>query len=165
LVRGRLTIDNVSTVEGNRGTTTATFHVRLPPASPVEVTVRYRTADGSATAGTDYAANAGTLTFPAGTTIQTIPVTVNGDVAVEPNETFVVRLSNATNAVIAKGQGQATILNDDFPVLRIGDVAVLETNGGTTNAVFRVTLSPAVNHEVRVKFATANGTAKAGKDY
>ncbi len=49
-----------------------------------------------------------------------------------------------------------------LPTLKIDDVAVNEGDG---LAKFKVTLSPASDREVRVKYATANGTAKAGKDY
>ena len=38
---------------------------------------------------------------------------VNGDTNVEPDETFFVNLSNATNATIADSKGEGTILNDD----------------------------------------------------
>src|SRR6185295_9854371 len=68
------------------------------------------TADGTATAGSDYVAQSGTLTFPAGTTTQTISVVVNGDGVVEGDETFVVTLSGAP---VTKGQGIGTIVNDD----------------------------------------------------
>ncbi len=77
------------------------------------MTVAYATANGTATAGSDYVAKSGTLTFAAGTTQQTIDVTVNGDTVVEPNETFVVNLSSPSGATIADSQGQGTISNDD----------------------------------------------------
>ena len=165
LVPSSLTINNVSIVEGNSGTTNAVFTVTLTPASPVSVTVDYATADGSATAGSDYLATTGTVTFPAGTTTQMIAVAVNGDTTIEPDETFFVNLSDATNAVIGAGRGKATIMNDDFPALKISDVTVVEGNSGTTNAVFTVTLTPASPVSVTVKYATANGTATAGSDY
>src|SRR5206468_2091058 len=57
-----LSIDDVSTVEGDSGTQGASFTVLLSAASGRPVTVNYATADGTATAGSDYAATAGTLT-------------------------------------------------------------------------------------------------------
>jgi len=109
-----LSINDVSVTEGNAGTTTATFTVSLNPAAAGTVTVDYATADGSATAGSDYVATSGTLTFPAGSTSQPISVTVNGDTQFEANETFFVNLSNPTGGVtIGDAQGQGTILNDD----------------------------------------------------
>jgi CSLREA domain-containing protein len=108
-----LSIANVSAAEGNSGTTPFTFTVTLSAASASTVTVAFATADGSAVAGSDYAATSGTLTFAPGVTSQTITVNVNGDTTVEPNETFVVNLSAPVNATLAVSQGVGTILNDD----------------------------------------------------
>ncbi len=78
------------------------------------MTVDFATADGTATQPGDYASNTGTVTFAPGETSKTVTVQVNGDTAVEPNETFFVNLSNATgNATIADNQGVGTIVNDD----------------------------------------------------
>jgi hypothetical protein len=100
--------------EGNPGpAATATFSVTLSVASAQTVTVVYATADGTATTGSDYVAVSGTLTFPPGSTTQSIPVIVNGDTQVESNETFFVNLSAAANAAIADAQGKGTINNDD----------------------------------------------------
>ena len=55
----------------------------------------------------------GTLTFNPGDQTKTIPVAVNGDTAVEMNETFSVNLSNPTGATLARAQGTGTIVNDD----------------------------------------------------
>src|SRR6185295_2141357 len=108
-----LGITDVSVTEGNSGTTLANFVVTLAPAATGTVTVNYATANGTATAGSDYVAQSGTLTFTAGQTSKTVSVVVNGDTLAEPNETFVVNLSGASGATIADGQGTATILNDD----------------------------------------------------
>jgi hypothetical protein len=108
-----LVINNVSITEGNSSTSTATFTVTLSAASGQTVTVNFATANGTATAGSDYVARTGTLTFAAGVTTQTIAVTVNGDTTAEANETFVVNLSGATNATIADTQGVGTINNND----------------------------------------------------
>ena len=140
----------------------------LSAPSNAAVTVRFATANGTATAGSDYVARNGTLTFPAGTTTQTIAITINGDTAVEPNETFTVNLSNATGATIAAAQGNGTIRNDDvppLPTLSINNVNITEGNTGTRNANLTVTLSAARTVPVTVRFATANGTATAGSDY
>ena len=80
------------------------------------MTVNFATANGTATAPTDYTANSGTVTFAPGVTSQTVTVQVNGDTTVEPNETFNVNLSGATgNATITDAQGVGTIVNDDLP--------------------------------------------------
>jgi glucose/arabinose dehydrogenase len=108
-----LSINNVSVAEGSAGSTNAVFTVTLSAASSKTVTVNFATANGTATAGSDYVALAGTLTFPAGTTSRTINIQVTGDTVSEANETFYVNLSNAVNATIADGQGVGTITNDD----------------------------------------------------
>ena len=163
-----LSINNVTVGEGNSGTTTAVFTVTLSPARTTTVTVNYATANGTATAGSDYVAQAGILTFTAGQTSKTVAILVNGDTSVEPNETFLVNLSVPVGATIADGQGQGTITNDDaggLPAISINNVTVTEGNSGTTNAVLTVTLSQTSTSTVTVNYATANGTATAGSDY
>jgi hypothetical protein len=108
-----LSINDVTQAEGNSGTTNFTFTVSISAASGRAVSVNYATANGSATAGSDYTATSGTLTFNAGATSKPITVAVNGDTINEPNETFFVNLSNASSATIAKAQGTGTISNDD----------------------------------------------------
>jgi len=163
-----LSINDVTVTEGNTGSVGAVFTVSLPAASTQTVTVQYATANGTATAGSDYTAASGTLTFTAGQLTQTITVAVLGDTVFEPNETFMVNLTNPTNATIADGQGVGTITNDDAPPppsLSINDVTVTEGNTGSVGAVFTVSLSAASTQTVTVQYATANGTATAGSDY
>ncbi len=145
-----LSIDDVSVNEGNSGTTTATFTVSLSAASGQTVSVNYITADGTATAGSDYAARSGTLTFAPGVTAQGVAITVNGDTAVEPNETFSVGLSGASNASIARATGTGTIVNDDLVVV-VGPASLpaatagsaysqtLSASGGTAPYTFAIT--------------------------
>ncbi len=108
-----LSINDVTLNEGNVGTTSFVFTVSLSAASASTVTVTYATADGTATAGSDYTATSGTLTFAPTVTAQTVTVLVTGDTSFEPNETFFVNLASPTNATIADGQGLGTITNDD----------------------------------------------------
>jgi hypothetical protein len=109
----KIAVADASALEGNRGTTTVLVTVTLNRASDQAVTVNYHTANGTATAGKDYVATSGTLTFQPGETSKTIAVSINGDRQREPNETFVARLSNAVGAVVGDSEGVATILNDD----------------------------------------------------
>jgi len=108
-----LSINDISITEGNAGTKVLTFTVTLSAASNLTVTTTFNTANGTATAGSDYVATNGTLTFNPGETTRTIPVTINGDVNFEPDETFTVNLSNPVNATISDNQGLGTIQNDD----------------------------------------------------
>jgi hypothetical protein len=160
-----LGINDVSTAEGNSGTKNGTLTVSLSTASGQDVTVGYATANGTATAGSDYAATSGTLTIPAGTTSRSINVVINGDLAAEPNETFFMNLSGAVNATIADGQGIGTILNDDAPSMSINDVSITEGNSGSANAIFAITLNNPTTQTVTVLYATANGTASSSSDY
>ena len=100
-----ISVGDASAAEGNSGATTLSVPVTLSVATTSPVTVDYATANGSATAGSDYTAANGTLTFRAGETEKAIPVSVVGDTSIEPNETFTVTLSNPVNATIAKGTG------------------------------------------------------------
>ena len=104
-----ISIDDVSVTEPVAGAATATFTVTLAFASSDTVTVQFTTANGSATAGSDYLAASGTLTFDPGVTSQTVTVQVLSDAIVEASETFVVNLTSAVNSTISDAQGQATI--------------------------------------------------------
>ena len=108
-----LSIGDATVTEGNTGTTNAVFTVSLSTASSQTVTVRYATANGTATAGSDYTAVSGTLTFAPGQLTRTIAVPVLGDTVVEPNETFIVNLTSPTNATLSDSQGAGTITNND----------------------------------------------------
>lgn len=112
-VPSELQIEDAQAQEGNSGTTPLGFEVDLAPASAETVTVHYATSDGTATAGSDYVATSGTLTFAPGQTVQTITVPVAGDLNIEPDETFSVTLSNAVNATLSVDTGTGTIQNDD----------------------------------------------------
>ena len=160
-----LSINDVPVAEGSSGTVNAIFTVSLPEPSSQAVTVDFTTADVTATAASDYVATTGTLHFPAGTTSQTIIVQVFSDALLEPTETFVVNLANPTNAIIADGQGQATIIDPGGFRLTINDVSVKESTSGTVSAVFMVTLSEPGSQEVTVDFTTIDATATAGSDY
>src|SRR5207249_1731171 len=138
-----ITINDVSVIEGNSGTTNAVFTVSLSNPSSQTISVNYATANITATlADNDYQSASGTLTFAPGQTTQTITVLVNGDTKFEPNETFQVNLSAASNASIADNQGIGTVANDDSqPTISINDVTVTEGDALTTDAVFTVSLS------------------------
>jgi Calx-beta domain-containing protein len=92
----------------------ALFHLQLSKASPKATSVRYSTANGTATAGSDYVAKTNQLvTFPAGTTSKNVTIAVKGDTTAEPNEAFSVKLSSPIRMKIGDGTGVGTIQNDD----------------------------------------------------
>ena len=129
------------------------------------------TADGSATAGADYTALSGTLTFtpdadndgqPAP---QTIRVPLLADADDEPDETFTLTLSNPRHATLAGGgatlAATATIEDDDLPAVSIsadapqvaegGRAAFTLTRHGDTSVRLVVTVDVAVTDRSRVR--------------
>ncbi|HEX4129841.1 MAG TPA: cellulose binding domain-containing protein [Pirellulales bacterium] len=121
-----LTVANVSMSEGNSGQTNMVFTVNLSTASTNTVSVQYATSNGTATAGSDYLATGGTLTFAPGQTSKTISVPILGDTTIEPDETFSLTLSNPVGATLGQASATGTILNDD-------------TQATTGNYTFQVT--------------------------
>src|SRR5439155_1036972 len=106
----------------------------------------------------DYISQSTTLTFAPGETSKPVTVLVCADTAFEPDETFTVTLSGATNATIAKAVGTGTIQNDDTqPALSIDDVVKPEgttssTPPGTTAFAFTVSLSNASSQTITVNY-------------
>ena len=91
-----------------------TFTATLSVATSDTVTVSYATSDGTATAGADYTAGSGTLTFrPDEALTQTISVPILPDDLDEANETFTVTLSDPVNAALGDGEATGTITDDD----------------------------------------------------
>jgi len=152
-----LSINDVTVVEGNAGTTNAVFTVTLSAASGQTVTVNYATADGTATQPADYTNTSGTLTFTPGQTTRTITVPVIGETIPEANETFFVNLSSATNATISDNQGVGTITNDDVPVT----VSPATVPNGTVAAAYSQTLS-ASGGIAPYSFSVSAGALPAG---
>jgi hypothetical protein len=162
----QITINNASVLEGNSGTKNITFTVSLSQPSSQTVTVKFATQNNTALLS-DYVAKSGTLTFNPFQTSKQITVQVKGDTTVEPDETFFVNLSAATNATIADNRGVGTIRNDDTakPLVSITDVTGVEGQSGLRSFVFTITLSQPAPGNVSVNFATSNGTASSSSDY
>jgi serine/threonine-protein kinase len=163
-----IAIADASVSEGNSGTKQLSFNVSLSQAAAGPVVFDVATANGSATAGSDYVALAQSgRSIAAGATSASVVVTINGDTAVEGNETFLVNLSNVSGATVADGQATGGILNDDagLPQLSVADVSISEGRKGNKNLVFTLRLSAAASSPVGYSVATGNLTATAGSDY
>jgi hypothetical protein len=106
-------IGDVSTAEGNAGITAFTFTVTKSGTTQLGSSVHFATGGGTATAGVDYAANSGTLSFGPSATTKAVTVLVNGDTGFEANETFHVVLSSPTGGTISDATGIGMITNDD----------------------------------------------------
>ncbi len=109
---------------GGSGTSLASFTVTLSAPSTQTVTVNYATSNGTATAGADYTAASGTLTFAPGETQKTVAVVIKSDSLTEGNEDFHVMLSNPSGATLTDAMGMGTII--DRPA------GTTTTPGGTT---------------------------------
>ena len=167
-------INDISIIEGDSGTTTAVLMVSLSEHAPQTLSIEYFTTDGTAKTPDDYVGiiNPGppeVVTFDPFDTSKTIEITINGDTINEPDEIFTVYLTNPTNAVIIDGQGVVTITNDDPPpILRISDVVVTEGDSAMPNAIFVIDLTDAADQVIMsgqiviVNFATVDNTAKDG---
>jgi chitinase len=165
--RPTLSVADALVLEGNSGTQDLAFTVTLSAASATPVTVAYATANGTATAGSDYTAASGTLTFAAGQTSQVVHVKVAGDTTREYNETLTLALSSPSGVTIADGTATGTILNDDArPTLNIGNASFAEGSASAPgHGTFIVSLSQASGLTVHIQYTTADGTAVAGTDY
>ena len=163
-----LAIADVSQAETDAGSTIFQFAVTLAGAVQDGFTVPFATVDGTATmTGGDYTPSSGTLTF-AGSNgeVQTVDVSVLGDVLLETDETFTVGLGAPSKGGISVGPpATGTVENDDSASIALGDVSQLEGDAGTT-LTFTVSLTGGVAGGFTVPFATADGTATvADGDY
>lgn len=106
------TIGGASLIEGDPGDDRdLVFTVSLSPTAAASV--EFATAGGSATSGTDFLPESGTLNFAAGQTSQTVTVSVIGDSEAELPETFTVVLSNPVGAILRTSQAIGTIYDND----------------------------------------------------
>jgi hypothetical protein len=174
-----LTPSTLSLFEGNAGTANAALTVRLSSPSGKTVTVQPTVSNGTATGGAacggpqqvDFINTPPALvTFAPLQTTATVNVPVCGDLTPEPNETFFVDLTNATNGTIGSGHATVTIKDDDTPPnISIGDASTVEGNiccglhpQFSHGLPFTVSLNRAFGQDVTVQYTTANGTAASG---
>jgi len=123
-----ITISDVEIVEGNSGETEAVFTVTLSKIPDLAVTVNYDTVGITASSGIDFQPATGILIFAPGEFEKTITVLVNGDLVDEENETFEVVLSGQTNALITKGTGVGTIIDDEISPGSISGFVYFDSN-------------------------------------
>jgi len=158
----QLTANDVNVLEN---ASNATVTVRITPTVNRTAGVSWATANGTATAGSDYKAASGTLSINGSADIV---IEILQDSEQESSETFYVDLMDPTNATLARERIAITILDDDRPAtarLSVADAIALETTGADTTVTFRVTLAEPSPQEVRVSYATSDLTATAGSDY
>lgn len=143
----------------------ATLSVTRTGTLTAPASVQYATADGTATAGSDYTASSGTLNWVAGNgaaKIFTVPIT--NDTLVEGAEIFTASLSNPAGATLGATTTAGVTINDNDSLLQFSAASyvVSEIAGNVVVSVNRIG-NP--SQAVTVNYATANGTATAGGDY
>ncbi len=143
------------------------FVVTLSPAAARTVTVDYATADGTATAGADYTATSGTLTFAVGDTAKTVSVPITDDTVDDGGETLTLTLSNAAVATISDASATGTISNEETgPPLTASFSEVPESHAGA-RFTFVLTFSEAPKVSYRtlrdVAFDVTDGTVRKAK--
>src|SRR5690606_31035660 len=137
-----ISVADTGVAEGDAGTTPMVFQVSLSsPAGKGGVTANYATGAGSATPGQDFVAGSGTLAFAEGDSTASIPILVNGDTAVEPDETFVIRLSDVSGAQSGNLAATGTIINDDFNIVPI---PAIQGPGGMSPLVDEVVVTTGI---------------------
>ncbi|WP_299690007.1 Calx-beta domain-containing protein [Hydrocarboniphaga sp.] len=148
---------------------TASISVLRGGGSAGAISVAYATANGTATAGSDYGASSGTLSWADGdNTAKTISVAVIDDAAAEATETVTLSLSSPGGGATLGSTRNATLSitdNDSAPgSLALSSAAYsLAENGGSVTIT--VTRSGGSNGAASVDYASANGSAAAGSDY
>ncbi|MDE2719307.1 Calx-beta domain-containing protein [Candidatus Palauibacter polyketidifaciens] len=108
------------------------FTVSLSEATSRTVTVAYATSGGTATSGTDFTPQSGTLTFTANQTEKPVAVATTEDTMVEEDETFTLTLSSPTNATLGDATATGTIIDDDALTATFSDMPATHTGAEFT---------------------------------
>lgn len=168
-------VSSTEILEGDSGTTNLTFDVHVSTPNFQIVTVDYVTRDFTATAGSDYVACAGTVIIPAGALFGTVTIPIRGDTTVEPNEIFVILLSNAAGALMSDHAGAQVVIRDDDASVQLASAASSVSEGAGFTTV-TATREGDISRAATVHYSTgdtaglqnctlANGKASGRCDY
>jgi CSLREA domain-containing protein len=125
-----LSISDVSVREPAAGEVVVLeFLIVLSQVATAPVSFQVSTSSESATAGADYSGISAGLTIAPGENAAAVPLFIRGDGSAEPNETFVVRISNATNATIEKATARVTILDSDPMTFFVNSADAIDDGG------------------------------------
>ncbi len=152
-----------SAIEGN---TNVTITVARTGATNAAVTVDFATANGTATAGSDYTATNGTLAFAEGQLTNTFTLTLLDDSVPESNETVNLLLSNPSTGAALGDPSSAvlTILDNEPASIQFGTNFFRATEHDQ-RAIITVVRVGSTTNAVSVDYGTSAGTASAGTDY
>ena len=146
-----VSISDASAAEGDA----VAFTVSLSAASSQQVTVEYATSGGTATSGTDFTAQSGTLTFAANETSKTVSVATTDDSVDEEDETFTLTLSSPANATLGDATATGTINDNDNAApltASFSDMPASHTGG-------EFTFGLAFSEEFELSYVTLRDTA------
>ena len=132
------------------------------------LSIGYSTANGTATAGSDYTASSGTLVFADGETSKTILIPIANDGVSETDETVRLSLTNFTDLEMLGSYPVSTIVihENNTPLQLYGlETSVIEGNSGTTNTIVTVYLTAQTSRNVSVDYSSAGFTATSGVDF
>jgi len=161
--------ETISSPEGTASLIKVLIPVSLSQATDQQVSCTWSTSDGTAKAGEDYtSASNMVLVFAPGETTKNIEILVSNDSTYESDENFYVSISNIKNATLTGYRTVVTISNDDAfnPMIRL--VSLTKMAEGTAipvKARVSVSLTPASEKEVVVKWSTLEGSAKNSDDF
>jgi hypothetical protein len=118
---------SIHEAEAGEGAGQLIFPVSLSQPSHSDVSVNYRSADGSAQEGEEFQGAGGTLVIPAGEASAVIEIDITDDALDEEEKTLFVQLSEPVNAELDTARAEGTILDDDEPpVLTVENAVLLE---------------------------------------
>ncbi|HPR26300.1 Calx-beta domain-containing protein, partial [Lentimicrobium sp.] len=157
------------TITETEGTQTASFVVTMTAEAQENVVLSFGTANVTATAGSDYTAQAAAVvTLTGGSTTVNVPVSVLGDLIAEPTETLTGTIAittvNGQQITIATPTATSTINDNDIITIDLAGFTVTETEA-TQVRNFRASMNTTAQEDIILEFSTADGTALDGSDY
>lgn len=155
----------VATTEENSGTHTVSVQLILAEAAEIPVTMGYTTTARTATAGIDFQAVTGEVTFAPGQRTNLVEVTVIGDLIVEADETFELIIFPTASSFPSGTRPTVIIQNDDRVRLPVANIQITEGDSGTNTLVIPVVLDSDASIPVEVSYTLTAGTALAGVDF
>ncbi len=119
-------------------------------------TVDYQTVGITASPGSDFVANSGTITFADGQTSQTVVITLLDDAVAEPNELFAFTIDNVSGAeLLVPRTATVTIIDNDADIpafTNFPNSSDLQINGSTTVTNGRLRLTNTSNFQAGSAF-------------
>ena len=148
------------------GSGRATITVSRTGVAVGTLTVTYAISDGTATAGSDYTAKTGKLSFTAAQTTKTFIVSIRNDTVNEADETINLTLSAPVGGLLGdQSTAVLTVTDNDAPGVIQFNSTTYTVGEAARRLIVTVTRTGGTAGGVGVTYATSDGTATAGSDY